>query len=248
MIIGIVTLLMILFNIMESPLLLKETDKLVKKYVVEETRKERMLSLLDEGHKARKAFVKEDSKLTKEFDKLYKLKASNENELSELVDQYTKARIRMQEVNLEVSVKAQDLILDTEWEQIQPGIIKGMKKVGKDLSKSKSKVEKSFRKDEKVFQKAIEDPVKLESIIKASKEFESALYSLLDKQTEMINDENSVLYKLRVEEKEIIALQAKQTQEIESLLNQYVDFHQVLVKNTTEKEWNKIKSSIEFPL
>ena len=248
MIIGIATLFILLFSVMESPLLLKETDKLVKKYVVEETRKERMLSLLDEGHKARKAFVKKDTKLTKEFDKRYKLRASNENELSGLVDQYTKARIRMQEVNLEVSVKAQDLILDNEWEQIQPGMIKGMKKFGKDLTKNKTKIEKSFRKDEKVYQKAIEDQVKLENILKASKEFESTLYSFLDKQIAVINDENSVLYKLRVEQKEIIALQAKQTQEIEGLLNLYVTFHQVLVENTTEKEWNKIKNSIKFPL
>ena len=128
MIIRIVTLFVLLFSVMESPLLRKETDKLVKKHVVDETRKERMLSHLDEGHKARKEFVKEDIKLTKEFDKLYKLRESNENELSELVDQYTKARNRMQEVNREVSVKAQDLILDNEWEQIQPGMIKGMKK------------------------------------------------------------------------------------------------------------------------
>jgi hypothetical protein len=207
-----------------------------------------MLSLLDEGHKARKEFVKEDTKLTKEFDKLYKLRESNENELSELVDQYTKERNRMQEVNREVSVKAQDLILDNEWEQIQPGMIKGMKKVGKDLTKNKTKIEKSFRKDEKVYQKAIEDQVKLENILKASREFESTLNSLLDKQIEMINDENSVLYKLRVEEKEMMALQAKQTQEIESLLKRYVTFHQVLVENTTEKEWNKTKSSIKFPI
>lgn len=248
MLIGIVTLFVLLFTVVESPLLLKETDKLVKKYVVDQTRKERMISLLDEGHKARKVFIKEDTKITKEFNKLYTSRESNENELTKLVDQYTQARNQMQEINLKVSVEAQEFIMENEWEQIQPGMIKGMKKVGKDLSKNKIKIEKSLRKDEKTFQKAIKDPAKLKNVVNASKEFENNLHAFLDNQIETINDENSVLYKLLVDAKDIVAIQTQQTQEIENLLMQYVSFHKVLVENTTEEEWKKIKGSIKFPV
>lgn len=246
MLIGIATLFVLLFTLLQSPLLLKETDKLVKKHVVDPTSKEKMITLLDEGHKARKVFVKTDTKLTKEFNKSYVIKESSEEELLKHVEQYVQARKQMQEVNLKVSLLAQDYILDEEWNQIQPGMIKAMKKAGEDLSKDKSKIHKSFRKDEKLFTKTIKDQQKLSEIITASKEFENILYKLLDRQIETINDENSIIYKLRVDEQKIIAVQKQQTEEITNVLLQYVDFHKVLDENTTEQEWKKIKKSIKF--
>ena len=63
MIIGLATLILLLFTSLESPLLLKGTDKLLKEHIVDETRKERLLKFVDEGHKTRKIFVKEDNRL-----------------------------------------------------------------------------------------------------------------------------------------------------------------------------------------
>ena len=60
-------------------------------------------------------------------------------------------------------------------------------------------------------------------------------------------DENSILYQYKVEKQQIIDLQKELDHNVKKVIEEAVDLHFILVENTTENEWKKIKGNLKSP-
>ena len=247
MLIGIFAIIISLFTMFESPFLLKNSDKLIKKHIVDQSRKEKLLIHINEAKDQRKLFVKNDKKLTKKINKLYKLRETTSQEFADLIDQSTSSRKQMQEANFKLTMESQDLITEFEWENIKPDFKKGMMKIAKKISKSKISTNKSFDKIEAKFKKTIKDEQKAKDATKALKDFKVSVNNMFEEYKNEILSESSILYELIVEEQMVIKLQKNHMQNIENVLNAYANLHAVLVASTTEKEWKKLYRSFKLP-
>lgn len=239
----------VLFSVMgNSPLLLPNSKKLVKKHVVDKEKQAKLLELIKDAKTERKSFAKVDKKLSKEFNKLYQARDTKRAELDDLLVRFITSRKEMQAASLSLIYESQNLISEKEWAKLKPDYREGLEKLDKKSKKEAKQVRKGFDKLENSIENFVDDNSKKELIILALNNFETTLFDLFATYRKVMLDENSIVYQYHIEKQQLIDMQKEHSKNLEDLLIAYTNLHFVAVENTNEQEWGKIKSKLKLPI
>lgn len=239
----------ILFNAMGgSPLLLPDSKKLVKKHVVDKEKQAELLELIKDAKVERKSFTKADAKLSKDFNKLYQVRNAKRSEFDDLISKFIASRKKMQASSLKLIYESENLITEEEWGKMKPDYREGLKKLDKRSKKEAQQIRKRFDKLEKSIITSVNDNSKSETILQSLNDFEITLFDLFETYRKVMLDKNSIVYQHYVEKQQLIDMQEKHSRNLENLLAVYVNLHFIVVENTNEQEWEKIKSKLKLPI
>lgn len=232
----------------DSPLLLPESEKIVKKHVVDKEKQEKLLQLIDDAKLERKSFSKADEKRSKELNKLFQVREAKQADFDNLIAAFIASRKKMQAASLNLIFESQNLISETEWDNMKPDYHEGLNKLDKRSKKVANQVRKSFDTLEKSINTSIDDNSKKETVIKTLKDFETNLFDMVESYQKVIIDENSFVFQYQVEKQQLIDLQEEHSKNLENLLIAYTNLHFVAVENTNEDEWKKIRKKLTLPI
>ena len=232
----------------DSPYLLPKMDSIIKKHVQDDVRKDTLLLLIKETKIERKAFVKADKKLSKELNDLAQSRESTRQDFDNLIQRSHESRKKSNSANLKFINEAQNLITEAEWANMKPDFKKSILKLDKRMQKGAKQTEKAFNKLEKKILNTINDIDKANKVKEALHNCEKSIITTLTEYRTKMLDENSILYQYKVEKQQIIDLQKQHDNNIKKVIEEAADLHFILVENTTENEWNKIKGNLKSPL
>ena len=239
----------ILINTMgDSPLLLPESKKIVKKHVVDKEKQAKLLDLIEDTKEERKSFAKADKKLSKEFNKLDQARDAKRAEFDSLIVKFITSKKEMQAANLNLIYESENLITEKEWENMKPDYLVGLKKLEKRSKKEVDQMRKVFNTLEKSIKTSIDDKSNSDAILLTLNNFESSLFDLYEMYQKAMLDENSIVYQYHIEHQQLIDMQEKHSENLKKLLAAYTNLHFVAVENTNEEEWKKIKTKLKLPL
>ena len=216
-------------------------DNYVKKHVVDDTRKKEVLSMLKVAKKERKATLKKDGKLLKKLQKLSKSRTSKQADFDLLYEEVLQSDTKSQNENIKVNQESQKIITVDEWSAIMTDVGKNLIKTDKKRTKTLKKVEKKFVKWQNNIKKGISDADKRIKAVEAVEELKIIYlknYKMI--QEEMVN-KNSIIYKYKASDTEIMALQKEFLQLVEEVYDTNTSTHFKLVELSTPEEWKKVK-------
>ena len=240
---------MILINTMgDSPLLLPESKKIVKKHVVDKGKQAKLFELIEDAKKERESFTKADKKLSKDFNNLYQLRETKRAEFDELIVRFINSRKEMQAASLNLIYKSENLITEKEWEKMKPDYVEGLKKLEKRSKKEVDQIRKAFNTLEKRIKTSVDDKSNSDAILLTLNNFESSLFDLFEMYQKTMLDENSIVYQYHVDHQQLVDMQRKHSENLKNLLIAYTNLHFVALENTNEEEWKKIKTKLKLPL
>ena len=232
----------------DSPLLLPDSKKLVKKHVVDKDKQAKLLELIEDAKEERKSFAKADKKLSKDFNKLYQAKDAKRAEFDSLIVKFIISRKKMQAASLNLTYESQNLITLKEWGKMKPDYREGLKKLDERSKKEAKQLRKRFDKLENSIENFVDDNSKNMAILQALNDFETTLFDLFENYRKVMLDENSIVYQYRVEKQQLIDMQEEHSKNLENLLTAYTNLHFVAVENTNEQEWKKIRKNLTLPI
>lgn len=154
----------------------------------------------------------------------------------------------MQALSLNLIYESQNLITEEEWGKMKPDYLKELKKLDKRSRKEAKQVRKRLDKLEKSIITSVNDKSKSENIIQSLNDFENSLFHLFGTYRKVMLDENSIVYQYHIEKQQLIDKQEKHSENMENLLITYTNLHYVVVENTNEQEWEKIRKELTLPL
>ena len=132
--------------------------------------------------------------------------------------------------------------------KMKPDYLKELKKLDKRSRKEAKQVRKRLDKLEKSIITSVNDKSKSENIIQSLNDFENSLFHLFGTYRKVMLDENSIVYQYHIEKQQLIDKQEKHSENMENLLITYTNLHYVVVENTNEQEWEKIRKELTLPL
>ena len=224
-----------------STFVVPKLDNYVKKYVVDDTRKKEVLDMLKVAKKERKVTLKKDKKLLKELRKLSESRTSTQADFDMLYEEVLQSDTKSQNANIKVNQESQELITSDEWSTIMIDVAKNLDKTDKKRTKTLKKVEKKFVKWQNNIKKGISDVEKRKMAMEAVEDLKITYlknYKII--QEEMVN-KNSIIYKYKASESEIMSLQKEFMELIKEVYDTNTSTHFKLVELSTPEEWKKVK-------
>jgi len=233
-------LYMMLFGGGSSSILVPKLDNYVKEYVVDDARKDSIVSLIEISNKKTEEIADENKDLVKQLKSLYESREAThedfENTMNEILDNQKES----QKVNLMVATEYHKLITLDEWDEIQKEIYSSVEKSKEDRSDKTEDQNKKFDKLSKKIAKNITDENKRKLAIQAVEEVKTVYTRNREIfQNELLNKE-SAIYKYKASENDLVELQNKIYNLYEEFFEETFKAHFKLVELTTEKEWNNI--------
>jgi len=224
----------------ESPFMVKDLDKYVKHHVVDDVKKDKVLDYLKEAKAIRKATVKANNKLFKEFGKLEQSRIATKEDFKRVGGKMLDGQRTSQKADISAIHNAHDYITADEWKAIQVDIGKSFEKSKKKSNKNLEKLNKQFVKWEEKIKKNIADKDKQTQAIAAVERLKNSYIDNKRIVHEELMNQNSIIYKYKASDTELKEVQEKYLQWAQEVFDVAIATHFELVKLTTEEEWNKI--------
>lgn len=251
MIIGTIALLTILFGGVD-PFLIDRLDKGVKTYVVEESRKDEILTITKQHKKDVKAFDKLRRTRIKEFKKLDRLEETKASDLENFFAQLPPERIAFQDQAIENRLVASSLITPEEWVLILgdagESVLKSREKREKKEEKAEKKGKQAFPKTRKAMQKYIDDSDKQALILASLDKLVEEFLALEEKIISANVLENSVIARLDADREELKAMHNEWNQVRQVAITGLVDFYVDVRENTDASELDPIMKAFNKDL
>ena len=246
MIIGTLALIMMLFGGIQDYYLIDTIEKGIKEHVIEKDRKKEILAEIKIEKKNLKSLKKSRSSLVKELNKLNSDRSSSKDDFKVYQESFIKNNNEYQGKVISTRLRLIEKITDDEWELIiglstekeQKEKDKTLKKGEKNAEKNKTK--NKFSDLEKVINESITDAQKKIKVMESFHEYMNSMKALEDKISQknvidapIIRDKYSTKEDLQKIGNELNLLRI-------NVFNNMVDFHFDILKNTDQKEWDKI--------
>ena len=236
--IGILLLLAILSG--DSPFMVKDMDKYVKTHVVDDTKKDKAIDILNEAKKVRKKTAKANADYFKEFSKYEKSRDAKKEDFEKIGSKMLESQKKSQSANIKAIKNIQEYITEDEWKAIQGDIEKGFEKSSKKRNKSLAKLEKEFTKWKDKINKSIADKEKRELAIAAAERLKTTFINNKKIVQEELLNHNSVIHKYKASEAELKKVQDEYLKLAQEVFDVAIATHFEIIELTTPDEWKKI--------
>ena len=224
----------------DSPFMVKNLDKYVKKHVVDDTKKDKVLDYLKEAKAVRKKTVKANKNLFKEFGKFEKSREATKEDFETIGSKMMEGQKISQSSNIKAIQNAQNYITVDEWKAIQEEIDINFNKSSKKRKKNLAKLEKQFIKWEEKINNTIADNEKRKLAISAIERLKTTYINNKEQVQKELLNHNSIIYKYKASEPELKEVQEKYLKWAQEVFDVAIATHFELIELTTPEEWKKI--------
>ena len=224
----------------DSPYLVPHLDKYVKTHVVDDSRKEKVLTLLKEAKKVRKASVKQNGKFLKEFQQLFISRETDRADFDNFLQKILEAGSAAQKAYAEANQNSKNFITEDEWDAITADFIASLAKSKKKRDKVKAKMDKDAQKWKNKIAKIISDKDRREKAMAEVDKIHAVLLRNYTATEEKLMDKNAVINKYTSSDDEVAAEQEKIVAAAREMVETAIEAHFTLVELTTPEEWDKL--------
>jgi len=163
----------------DSPFMVPKLDNYVKKHVVDDSRKDKVIVLLKDAKKKRKEVGKKNVKFLKKLKKLSTSRETTQADFDQFLTKILEAQTESQQANILVTQKAQENITVDEWAEIEADVAKSLDKSNKKRTKQVAKVEKRFLKWEKIISSSMADEEKRKQAVESVDKLKRSIYGII---------------------------------------------------------------------
>jgi hypothetical protein len=238
-----IALFLLIFGRPESLTMLPKFNKNIKKYVVEDVRKRKILEYSKAFKKSKKDFLKDEKVYLKHF-AVNSLNRNTPNEFFEV--SFQKILLEQRKFNqrsLKKRLEIQYLIKEDEWKNILEASQKGLEKQEKDNQKAIEKLNNVIEKIKKDIVKHVGESKKKKTL-EIAEQLQSDLNQNIAAFFEINYLKNDTLRNLNATIPELQAVIKDMNQIRKDVYYSIVDARSELIENTTEQEWEDIVKSI----
>jgi len=233
-------LYMMLFGGSGSSIIVPKLDNYVKEYVIDETKRDSVISLIEISNNKTEEIADENKDLVKKLKSLYKSREATRQDFENTMNEILSNQKKSQEVNLMVVTEYHKLITPEEWNNIQKDIYSSLEKSDKDRSDKTDDQNKKFDKLSKRISKNIANDNKRKLAIQAISEVKTIYTNNRNIFKKELLNKNSVIYKYKASKKEIIRLQNQIANLYKEFFEETFKAHFKIVELTTKEEWRDI--------
>jgi len=220
---------------------LDNAEKLVKKYVEDETRKKETLTIVKDYFDIVKDLRKEQKDVLKELKDVSAVRTTTEEEMKGIIQSLSEVEQKAMKSWMELRLKIPTVITKDEFDQIVEAGTMDNKKADKEIQKAKQKRDESLLSLKNVIKETITNEDKLNNVLKDFELYENALngnFEMHEKiNLDVIKDYGASEEELQNPRNEIAASN-------QSVLSAYQTFFFQLVEQTTEDEWVNINKKV----
>ena len=223
----------------ETFFLTPDLKKNVKKYVLDENRKDQIFSLMKESKKRQLAFYKSRKKAYKNYKKINLDRNSTLLDHQTFVNTYFETRLEISSYSIDKELAMKKLTTEEEWDNIMNSVMEQQDK-GKVQKKMKEDSQKFFEKLTEIAQTSITNESNKRTVMESLDEFEEDINAYIPIVAELSykNHETIRDYKATKAEYEN---GAKELHELRQEINDdFLKLRFQLLELTTVKEWKKI--------
>ncbi len=230
------------------PFLLVDNENVIREYIDDNGRKEKIYLVLDEAKEERRAIIKESEQINKELEKLLRHRDSKREQFIALANRSRVLRLKMQEVNLTAVIESQKHISEKEWALMKVDFYKKNTSVVKSSVRIENRFDKMVERTDKKINRVIENKTQAAEITAGLQNLQTNLSVAYHKyQNEMLNEE-SILYQYDLSIAQIEKIQEWHFETIQMVFRDIVDLHFLAVNNTNEREWRKLRGRLQIPI
>ena len=241
-------LAVIIFGGGESPYILPDAEKLIKKNIEDKDRKKEVLAYMKDYKKEWKALKKTEKKQTKSAAKLNKKRDADPKELANIFQQSRDQRNVLYDNLIKSRLAVQKLISDEEWDTIIKKALdekpKTTKKIDKEEAKARFKQNKKIQSIADEIESVFSDEKTREKAAEYLKDFENDLTNQLLNIQNFTYEDQEVLRDHNASEDELNSV----TQNLENYRNEvhssYLNLREKLVELSTEENWPKLSKAL----
>ena len=233
-------LFMMLFGGGSSPIIVPNLDNYVKEYVVDETRKDSIVNLIEISNDKTEEIGDKNKDLVKELKSFYKSREATSSDFESTMNEILANQVESQKVNLMVVEKSHSQITSEEWTEIQQAIYTSLEKSDEERAEETNKQKKKFDKLTEKVSKNIADKDKRKLAIEALEEVKTVYLRNREILRNELLDKKSVIYQYKASDKDLVELQEKVYNLYKEFFEETFKAHFKLVELTTEEEWEDI--------
>lgn len=225
--------------------MVSNSEKMIKTNIEDENVKAEVLSMIKEYKKKTKQLKKEEEIHQKEFIDLFSRRDVTKDSFSEVHNELVEVRKKRQDLYIDYSLNLKNKLTVEEWSAMLPEAIKSLDKKKKKKEKYLNNIEKVDKKTHEKLIDKIEDQERREELdnlfinfINKDIELHEAIFNLNIKDNEVIQNKYS-----KREDYELITDSINY--DAEEFFQLYMQFHEDLVRLTTEEEWKIVKKPMK---
>ena len=220
---------------------LDEPEKLIKKYVEDDTRKKETITIVKDYFDIVKDLRKEQGNVLKELKDVSAVRTTTEEEMKGIIQSISELEQKAMKSWMELRLKIPTVITKDEFDQIVEAGTMENKKADKEVQKVKQKRNESLLSLKNVIKETITNEDKLNNVLKDFEQYEIALngnFEMHEKiNLDAVKDYGASEEELQNPRNEIAASN-------QGVLSAYQTFYFQLVEQTTEDEWVKINKKV----
>ena len=217
-----------------------EVKKLLRNNMSDGDRKEYALNLTKSYMDEVKYFNKIQKKRLKQLQSVFKERNSTSSDFLKLYEEYFSDLIIIQNKGIAGRKELQDILTEDEWQLILNSIDEDSAKVAKKKLKNRSKLNRKAGKFKIKATNHLKDTRKRQ-IVGAQLEIYTKEYmGYVEYRDGLKYYNNEVLRFQHSNTLEMANLLNERTEKRKKLFDEYIELHQILVQNTTEKEWGGV--------
>ena len=249
MLIGLFTLLTALvFGGNESPFILQNAEKIIKKEIQDKDRKKEIQAMMKEYKKEWKALNKTKKKQAKSIAKLNKDRNTATEQLAEKFEKFRVQRVELNQKLIDGRIKVARLIEQEEWDKILTDVVQISPKAEKKLTKAEAKVK--IKQDKKLqsigdeIEAVFSDPVEREQATQYLLQFEDDIIVFLTSSSKFTYRDQEALQDRSASKEEIAGVIQKLEDYRANVHHSFLELRKNLVELSNEKNWPKLAKAL----
>ena len=219
-------------------------DKGVKEYIIETERQKDIRANIKASKNSIKDFNKQRKKHLKTLQEMYRSVDTTAQEFTDFFDALRNERLEFQKLFISDRLAVVEKINPGEWDDIiqfsDKAVDKRQQKAEKKVAKAEAKGEQGFDKTRKSIANGVTDTNRQRALLAGLNGIQDEILGL-SKQIEEINTtENEILVRRNASAGELQQIADDLNKLRDHSFDQLLDFRQLMMDNTSDKEWPKV--------
>jgi len=223
--------------------------KEIRQHVPEKERKDSLMVVLKHYNKCIKKYDKQKKKLRKKVDRVSADWNVSTEQMLQTYDEFYDARISALSELIEYRLLFQEQITEEEMFQITENVAieskKERRKGKKAEAKAAKKLDRIFLNVNEIILKHIEDSGKAELVQISLQDFENTVFTYVDEARELILERKIMTSEKYASREDIEKIFARSNQLRKQASRDYAQLREVVIQNTSEKEWKAINKELK---
>jgi|GEM_PF-5568115 len=243
------TVVQILAKSRDSPFILKDPAKSLKKHIADPIRRDIVIALVNEAKGKYRKYKKRTNAYAKVLAVLTSDPSTSKDELNAIFEAMLAGIYHDQEARILGRVKGLDFITEKEFYAIINESISRRNEMHIENNKKWMKIDDSFSKSLKklsrIIKQVITEHKKQEHVLETIEQYKTAMRTMISQIATWNYKDNVILRNYHATEEELLQTIADLNQHRRKIYDLLIELYSQLCSTLNEKEWNSIKKAMK---